>query len=168
MAKDSSQWLIRTAENMIAGPYSAQQIREFIETEKLNRHDEICRNNHYWITLHEGDELWEQLQTRLPTFDDDEITQTEELPIPELDPTLAEGENIEERTLLLRNRSLREFQPGRATRRKSSTQPRQSAPTEPLHKPSVWTPSVWKWSVILLGLLLLGITGTIISRFVTL
>ncbi len=165
-----SEWLVRTAENLIAGPYTSQQVREFIAEEKINRHDEICPANGYWIYLHEGDELWDQLNIRLPRGGDDaEITQTEDISIPELDQAVMDEEDIEERTLLLRNRQIRQFHP-RANRAAGSVAARAATPrgrgVTPLSKPvATITPTALRWIVGALTLSLLGIGYLLISRF---
>ena len=156
-----SEWLIRTAENLIAGPYTSQQVREFIAEEKINRHDEICQSNHYWIYLHEGEELWDQLQIRLPHgMSDDELTQTEDVSIPDLELE-SDHENIEERTLLLRNRQLRQFQQPTKQRR-STIQPR---PTVEFQQSSVWTHQIWRRVVVGLLIAFFALASILLSRF---
>ena len=65
-AQPSDQWLIRTAENLISGPYTRQQICEFIEQGQLQLNDEVCHANTYWFYLHEHDEIRKQLGIELP------------------------------------------------------------------------------------------------------
>lgn len=167
-----SEWLVRTAENQIAGPYTAQQVREFIAEEKINRHDEICQANAYWIYLHEGDELWDQLNVRLPRGgEDSEITQTEDISLPEfpeLNEQALDEEDIEERTLLLRNRQIRQFHPrpqrslGTLTR-STSLRGRTAVPV-PAPVRTI-TPRTLKWIVLGLTLVLFGLGYVLLARF---
>jgi hypothetical protein len=55
------QWLVRTAQNLVAGPYSREQVRQMILSGQLKAQDEICRSNHYWIQLHEREEVSAEL-----------------------------------------------------------------------------------------------------------
>lgn len=73
-----NQWLIRTTDNWIAGPYTKEQIKEMILSGKLSPQDEICAANHYWISIHERDEIKLQLGIEPPPAlspDDEEITE---------------------------------------------------------------------------------------------
>lgn len=60
-APEVDQWLVRTAENYLAGPYTRDQIRQLIREGQLGSQDEVCRGNHFWIMLHEKDEVIRQL-----------------------------------------------------------------------------------------------------------
>lgn len=51
------QWLVRTAENVIAGPYDKQQVLQLIRQGRLGSQDEVCRANSYWVFLHEHEEV---------------------------------------------------------------------------------------------------------------
>jgi hypothetical protein len=55
------QWLVRTAENYLAGPYTRDQIRQLIREGQLGAQDEVCRGSQFWIMLHEKDEVIRQL-----------------------------------------------------------------------------------------------------------
>ena len=73
-------WLIRTANNIIGGPYSRNQVVQLIQEGKLGPQDEVCQANHYWIFLHEQAEVESQLGIQMPRTargDDDEITETQ-------------------------------------------------------------------------------------------
>jgi hypothetical protein len=59
MAMD--QWLVRTAENVIAGPYTLEQVRGLIKDGQLSLQDEVCQANGYWIFLHETEEVAKQI-----------------------------------------------------------------------------------------------------------
>ena len=61
MDPGTPQWLVRTALNLIAGPYSREQVRQMILSGQLRAQDEICRSNHYWIQLHEREEVSAEL-----------------------------------------------------------------------------------------------------------
>jgi hypothetical protein len=72
--------MVRTTSNVIAGPYSKDQVIQLIRDGKLTHEDEVCRANHYWIFLHESDEVSRQLGIEMPRAardSDDEDTQTE-------------------------------------------------------------------------------------------
>jgi len=72
-------WMIRTAENILSGPFSRQQIVQLIEEGKLDITDEVCGSSGYWIFLHEQAEVKRHLGFDLPKafFDTEESTQTE-------------------------------------------------------------------------------------------
>ncbi len=72
-------WLVRTAQNQLSGPYARDEIIELISEGALGLQDEICRANHYWIYLHEHEELKEQLGIVMPVAVpiDDEATETD-------------------------------------------------------------------------------------------
>lgn len=77
----TDQWLIRTSQNIIAGPYTREQVCHLIEDQKLGPDDEVCPANGYWIYLHEEEELLRQLGVKLPhaygPASEEEITQTQ-------------------------------------------------------------------------------------------
>jgi hypothetical protein len=60
------QWLIRTADNWISGPYTLDQVSQMILGGKLGPEDEVCTANGYWFYLHESTELKTQLGIELP------------------------------------------------------------------------------------------------------
>jgi hypothetical protein len=66
------QWLIRTVENRILGPYTGEQVRRLILDRKLGPQDEVCHGNSYWFRLQEKQEVFDQLGI------DPEIAETEE------------------------------------------------------------------------------------------
>lgn len=132
------QWLIRTVKNVIAGPYSKDQIRQLIQSGQLSLQDEICQANQYWISLYETDEVMRQLGIEIPRsmIGEEDITETstETLThpsdihrvgswnkssdddtieivnedVPELG---ASADELTEDTAIITNRALREFQP---------------------------------------------------------
>jgi len=75
------EWLIRTHENKIIGPFSKDHVCALIMKGELQIEDEICRGNSYWFSLHEYDEVKKQLGIELPKsiyrIDDQEVTETE-------------------------------------------------------------------------------------------
>src|SRR5689334_9666342 len=76
------QWLIRTAQNWIAGPYPQERVRQMILEGKLTLQDEVCLANHYWIHLHEREEVKEQLGVEVPRVgfrSKDEVTATTQI-----------------------------------------------------------------------------------------
>ena len=72
------QWLIRTADNWIAGPYTKEQVCEMIQDKKLSLKDEICPGNGYWFYLSEQAEVRKHLDIEMTaevSRPDEEITQ---------------------------------------------------------------------------------------------
>lgn len=78
----SDQWLIRTKENLIAGPYTTEQVRKLVREGQLSNLDELCQANQYWFQLQERDELKKFLGIETPQknkidISEEEITETE-------------------------------------------------------------------------------------------
>jgi hypothetical protein len=75
----SHSWMIRTAENILSGPFTKHQVIQLIQEGKLDLTDEVCGSGHYWVFLHEEAEIKAQLGVDLPQsfFDAEESTQTE-------------------------------------------------------------------------------------------
>jgi hypothetical protein len=75
----TSSWMIRTAENILSGPFTKDQVIQLIQEGKLDLTDEVCGSGHYWVFLHEEGEIKSQLGIDLPQsfFDAEESTQTE-------------------------------------------------------------------------------------------
>lgn len=77
------QWLVRTAENVIAGPFSKDQIVDLIREQGLTDRDEICQANDYWFFLSERELVLDRLGIEPPAPSrnlqdpDEEETQTE-------------------------------------------------------------------------------------------
>jgi len=80
-----SLYLIRTQENKILGPYEASEVTHRISAGEFDPNDEVCRSNHYWIYLHEREELQKLLGVEAPlkkrksSDDEDTETQTESI-----------------------------------------------------------------------------------------
>lgn len=73
----ADQWLIRTARNVIVGPYPRDKIRELILEGKLEVEDEVCPANGYWFSLHESEEVLRQLGIRPPiSQSENDVTKT--------------------------------------------------------------------------------------------
>lgn len=75
-----SEWLVRTSDNIIAGPFTKDQIKSLIMEGKLSHQDEVCEANHYWFTLHDQDEVLEQLDIEISLIEpgsEEENTQTD-------------------------------------------------------------------------------------------
>ena len=53
----ADQWLVRTSQNVIAGPYPREQILQMIKDRHLRPQDEVCPGNSYWFFLHEAEEV---------------------------------------------------------------------------------------------------------------
>jgi hypothetical protein len=91
MSPTPDEWLVRTAQNLIAGPYTQAQIIQLIRDGQLSLQDEICPANGYWIFLHERDEVKRALAIELPRSmapgGEEEITETQtEATSPEIEP----------------------------------------------------------------------------------
>jgi hypothetical protein len=73
------QWLTRTAENWIAGPYSKEQVSQMILDGRLGLQDEICPANGYWIMIHETKEIMDHLGIQVPRAHGsaEEVTESE-------------------------------------------------------------------------------------------
>lgn len=117
-ASSDDLWLIRTAKNVIAGPVSKEKLIRMIGSGELSLQDEICRGNHYWIYLHEDQEMKAQLGVLAPrlSLEDAEVTEstlTRPEVVPELTEPVPAGDFDPEQTAILSNRALREFQPNR-------------------------------------------------------
>lgn len=76
-------WLIRTAENVLAGPVPRERVLEWIEGGRLGAQDEVCAGGSFWFYLSEAAEVKSQLGLDAPILDSsaayvqDEITQTQ-------------------------------------------------------------------------------------------
>lgn len=73
-------WLIRTADNWIAGPYTKDQVRTMVLEAKLTLEDEVCPSNGYWFYLSEPEHVRQFLGVEVPKVRvraqlDDEITE---------------------------------------------------------------------------------------------
>ncbi|MBI4925892.1 MAG: hypothetical protein HY843_08220 [Bdellovibrio sp.] len=76
------QWLVRTQQGFILGPYTKAQTLELIAHGKLSLEDEISQANEYWFSLSDREEVLKYLSVelqlwRLPKLKDDERTETE-------------------------------------------------------------------------------------------
>ncbi len=116
------QWLVRTAQNWIAGPYTRAQVCDLVKQGKLSLQDEVCTANGYWFYLHEREEVLGQLGIEVPrqkkARSDDEITETQtevleedtapgEKELPEL---ADEAYDQTEQTAMIHNRAFRRSQ----------------------------------------------------------
>src|SRR4051812_7918927 len=63
---ETDQWLVRTLQNRISGPFPKARVQEMIQEGALGLQDEICHANHYWIYLHEEEEVKAQLGIDVP------------------------------------------------------------------------------------------------------
>lgn len=73
-------WLVRTAKNVISGPFSREKVSELVRSGALALQDEICNANRYWVYLHEREEIRRQLGVEPPmppVNPDEEITETQ-------------------------------------------------------------------------------------------
>lgn len=74
------QWLVRTAENVIAGPYTRDQIKQLIREARLRSQDEVCQANDFWMELGEHERVSKVFGTEVLRWmaeADEEDTQTE-------------------------------------------------------------------------------------------
>jgi hypothetical protein len=88
------QWLIRTVENAISGPYTKEQVCQLILDGELGVQDEVCQANGYWIFLHEREEVMRQLgvEVSLKASSDEEITDTHSVSsLERTDPDLSQS-----------------------------------------------------------------------------
>lgn len=77
---NSEEWLVRTEKNFLSGPFPKEKVIQMIQQGQLGPQDEVCRGSHYWIYLHEREEVLNQLgveMPRRPVEDDEEITETQ-------------------------------------------------------------------------------------------
>lgn len=72
-------FLVRTKDNRITGPFSKEIVVERVRAGKLNEMDEVCPATGYWIFLHEREESMKMLGVSLPRSEDfhDESTETD-------------------------------------------------------------------------------------------
>ncbi len=71
-------WLVRTHDNKISGPLTADEVRAQVLSRSLALQDELCSSEGYWFFLHEAEELQKQLGVQYPPrARDREATDTE-------------------------------------------------------------------------------------------
>jgi hypothetical protein len=72
-------FLIRTKENRISGPFPKDVILERMQSGELREMDEVCPASGYWIYLHERDESMRMLGVALARSEDfhEESTETD-------------------------------------------------------------------------------------------
>lgn len=153
------QWMVRTSQQLLAGPYTKEQVCQLIREGQLGQQDEVCHANRYWIFLHEREEVLEQLGIEPPQKDvaTDEDTQTETVTSTATDtdlvtpangtrvelgeaPELAEiPDHMTENTAILTNRALREFQPKSAAKKQTSAAPTPKSAPVKLARPHTTT-----------------------------
>lgn len=76
------QWLVRTAQNLVAGPYTKEQVCQLVLQGQLSQDDDICPANGYWIPLHDRDDVFKHLGIHVPSLPgdpDEEITETQSM-----------------------------------------------------------------------------------------
>ncbi len=71
-------FLIRTKENRISGPFPKEEILARISRGELREQDEVCPANGYWIFLHERAESRAMLGVELPRTVDSESEENTE------------------------------------------------------------------------------------------
>ena len=72
-------FLIRTKENRISGPFPKEVILARMQSGELREMDEVCPDHGYWIYLHERDESLKMLGAALARSDEfhEESTETD-------------------------------------------------------------------------------------------
>ena len=83
---EKQEWMVRTSENFISGPYSKEDVCRMILENTLSLEDEVCCSVGYWISIKEREEVRKLLGIDVPDlqgqahhstsnpFDQDEIT----------------------------------------------------------------------------------------------
>lgn len=66
MTEQKLIWLVRTANNVISGPYNKEQVAGLIRDGKLSSQDEVCQSCDQWIYLHEREEILSRLGVEVP------------------------------------------------------------------------------------------------------
>ncbi|MGE0615165.1 MAG: hypothetical protein AB7P04_05965 [Bacteriovoracia bacterium] len=124
------QWLVRTAKNKVTGPFTGDQVRQFIREKALGPWDEVCCANRYWFFVREAAEVREQLGILPPVFSsaDEEITQTETITRTDASSARA-APAVEKSSLLKEKESAATGTPGGPT---SDDQPIPDLPAEAL------------------------------------
>jgi hypothetical protein len=90
------QWLVRTSANLVAGPYSRDQVCELIKGGQLVHQDEVCAANGFWFFLHEQEEVRKQLGVDMPktAASEEEVTETSTLAGERTDPSNPAGAHV--------------------------------------------------------------------------
>lgn len=65
-SNETDLWMVRTSQNEIVGPFSRSQLQGMVKEGALSPQDEIARGNHYWMYLHERQEVLEHLGVEPP------------------------------------------------------------------------------------------------------
>lgn len=147
------EWLIRTAQNVIAGPYRREQVIQLIEDGELGQKDEVCRSGSYWIYLNERDEVMDQLGIDIMDTTTDPHEEVTEI---QTDITL--------RNQLNQSEDFHSSEP-ESPSPSNLTSSSQKTPTSS-HEPEVFgkfeQTSFWKIAAAILLLISLGIVGAIL------
>lgn len=61
------QWLLRTVQNLIVGPFSKSEIKALILDGRLDSNDEVCMANEYWFSIYETAEVKKYLDIDVKT-----------------------------------------------------------------------------------------------------
>lgn len=59
-------WMVRKTTNELLGPMTVEEIREWIQSGKLDGEDELCSTGDYWFFVHEGEEVKARLGVEVP------------------------------------------------------------------------------------------------------
>ncbi len=183
MSVNEPKWMVRTSDNVLAGPYSLEDIKQLAEDRSLLKDDELCHANQYWFYLHDQEEVRTQLgfHLKFAASDDphEEVTQTEQesgetktlIDVSDhLDPSdLKDQDDIEleldtseESSFeegVLENRAFREIKkPQKMTRKYQPVHKPHTSGDQPVQSKNVEGPTLYKWAVIfLLGLVVFSL-----------
>lgn len=162
----TDQWLIRTVENRILGPYTGEQVRRLILDRKLGPQDEVCMGNSFWFRLQEKQEVFDQLgidpelpETEDELSDDVTIALVSDPSIPEI-PVEARGSD----EAVLSNRLLRQV-------KRNPPPSSAAARLEPQVRGDIGRSAsfelvrVWKFLAVLLGGIVLVLLYAVLNRF---
>ncbi len=103
------QWLVRTSENRISGPYTREKMCQMILDRQLTLQDEVCEAHGYWIFLHEQGEIFKFLGIEVPkalTGSEEEVTETQ---IENLDSEISDA-SLENTAVFSTRRPIRRVQ----------------------------------------------------------
>lgn len=173
LLESMDQWLVRTSENIIAGPYSTEQIKNLIRERKLCHQDEICQGNSYWFYLYEQNEVHKQLGLTMPknpALDpDDEETQTDtkvvetvpiesDLSVPDLNLDSTDGS-----TTVMSSKNFKEVLTQKSAQESEKKADQPIKIYEPVIFKGIESTSLWKAVVIILILLVVILLVTLIQ-----
>jgi acyl-CoA synthetase (NDP forming) len=173
------QWLVRTAKNQLAGPFSREQVRVLIKEGRLSLQDEVCQASGYWIYLHEREEVSAALGADVPetlvasSGEESTVTGTDTEVVEKTDPELDHARPLPElalnpndgpdNTAVLSNRAFRQFRMAHSPQKKPAAVaelPKEifepQVQSSALEKPSLWR-GIALFLVVLSGALVFAV-----------